>query len=69
MFRTKTSKVNGHVESRYDVRSGNWTRPKFVQDPKLHIHGLAPGLNYGMLLHGEVGLMLIVDKVSNFMRE
>lgn len=29
------------------MRTGKWTTPKFVQDPYLRIHGMAPGLNYG----------------------
>ncbi|KAI9809918.1 MAG: hypothetical protein M1825_000351 [Sarcosagium campestre] len=39
--------VNGHIESNYSVKTGKWTEPKFVEDPFLRIHGLAPGLNYG----------------------
>nr|POE48423.1 putative branched-chain-amino-acid aminotransferase toxf [Quercus suber] len=39
--------VNGHVESTFSLKSGQWTSPKFVQDPFLRIHGMAPGLNYG----------------------
>ena len=39
--------VNGHVESKYTVKSGKWSPPQFVTDPYLRIHGLAPGLNYG----------------------
>lgn len=39
--------VNGHVESRYSVKTGRWTEPQFVEDPFLRIHGMAPGLNYG----------------------
>ena len=40
--------VNGHVESHYSVSTGEWTAPEFVEDPYLRIHGMAPGLNYGM---------------------
>lgn len=39
--------VNGHIESHYSVKTGEWTAPEFIQDPFLRIHGLAPGLNYG----------------------
>ena len=39
--------VNGHVESHYSVKSGQWSEPEFVEDPYLRIHGMAPGLNYG----------------------
>lgn len=40
--------VNGHIESTYSVQTGKWTPPKFVEDPFLRLHGMAPGLNYGM---------------------
>ncbi|KAF2499830.1 branched-chain-amino-acid aminotransferase [Lophium mytilinum] len=43
----KVREVNGHVESRYSVKTGKWTEPEFIQDPFLRIHGMAPGLNYG----------------------
>lgn len=39
--------VNGHIESRYSVTSGEWSSPEFVKDPYLKIHGLSPALNYG----------------------
>jgi branched-chain amino acid aminotransferase len=39
--------VNGHIESKYHKATGQWTPLKFVSDPRMHIHGLAPGLNYG----------------------
>lgn len=39
--------VNGHVESTYKVSTGEWSAPKFVQDPYIRVHGLAPALNYG----------------------
>ena len=44
---TDTAPVNGHIESRYSVKTGKWTPPEFVEDPFLRIHGMAPGLNYG----------------------
>lgn len=44
---SKCVTVNGHIESYYSMRTGKWTTPKFVQDPYLRIHGMAPGLNYG----------------------
>ncbi|KAH7122796.1 aminotransferase [Dendryphion nanum] len=40
-------KVNGHVESTYTVSTGSWSEPRFVTDPYIKIHGLAPALNYG----------------------
>ncbi|KAL1979920.1 hypothetical protein VTN96DRAFT_4986 [Rasamsonia emersonii] len=39
--------VNGHVECDYDAATGTWSAPRFVKDPYLRVHGLAPGLNYG----------------------
>ncbi|OGE55490.1 hypothetical protein PENARI_c004G04820 [Penicillium arizonense] len=39
--------VNGHVESEYSVATGEWSKPHFVEDPLLRVHGLSPGLNYG----------------------
>ena len=39
--------VNGHIESRYSVQNGKWSEPRFIEDPILRIHGLAPGINYG----------------------
>ena len=39
--------VNGHIESHYSVKTGEWSPPTFVTDPFLRIHGMAPGLNYG----------------------
>ncbi|GAB7359317.1 hypothetical protein MBLNU230_g5968t1 [Neophaeotheca triangularis] len=43
----RVREVNGHIESHYSVKTGKWTAPKFVEDPFLRIHGMAPGLNYG----------------------
>lgn len=40
--------MNGHIESTYSTKTGEWTAPKFVHDPFLRLHGMAPGLNYGM---------------------
>ncbi|KAF9873688.1 branched-chain-amino-acid aminotransferase [Colletotrichum karsti] len=34
-------------ESRYDVSTGLWSGPEFIESPVLSIHGLAPGLHYG----------------------
>jgi branched-chain amino acid aminotransferase len=39
--------VNGHIESQYSKKTGQWSAPRFVTDPFLRIHGMAPGLNYG----------------------
>ncbi len=39
--------VNGHIESHYSKQTGKWSAPKFVTDPYLRIHGMAPALNYG----------------------
>lgn len=47
-FHSNRSQVAGHVESHYSVETGKWSPPVFVEDPFLRIHGMAPGLNYGM---------------------
>lgn len=39
--------VNGHIESHYTVKTGEWTEPELIEDPYLRIHGFAPGINYG----------------------
>jgi branched-chain amino acid aminotransferase len=39
--------VNGHIESTYTKVDGKWSPLKFVSDPYMRIHGMAPGLNYG----------------------
>uniref|UniRef100_L2FBT9 Branched-chain amino acid aminotransferase n=1 Tax=Colletotrichum fructicola (strain Nara gc5) TaxID=1213859 RepID=L2FBT9_COLFN len=43
----KVREVNGHIESTYSVSTGQWTPLKFVADPFMRIHGMAPALNYG----------------------
>lgn len=43
----KVREVNGHIESRYSVKTGKWSPLKFVTDPYLRMHGMAPALNYG----------------------
>ena len=46
----KVREVNGHIESTYKMSSPNpsWSPPKFKRSPYLSIHGMAPGLNYGV---------------------
>lgn len=39
--------VNGHIESTYSKKTGQWTPLKFVADPFMRIHGMSPALNYG----------------------
>jgi branched-chain amino acid aminotransferase len=39
--------VNGHIESTYSRETGKWTPLRFVADPFMRIHGMAPALNYG----------------------
>ncbi|KAF7590227.1 hypothetical protein BBP40_003111 [Aspergillus hancockii] len=46
-----TDIVNGHVESTFSMETGTWTAPRFVADPYLRIHGLAPALNYGQQVY------------------
>ncbi|KAM0350189.1 hypothetical protein ACHAPU_003354 [Fusarium lateritium] len=43
----KVREVNGHVESSYSRTTGKWTPLRFVADPFMRIHGMAPALNYG----------------------
>ncbi|KAK3386467.1 branched-chain amino acid aminotransferase [Podospora didyma] len=43
----KFQEVNGHIESTHHKSTGQWTPLKFIPDPFMRIHGLAPGLNYG----------------------
>lgn len=42
--------MNGHIQLTYDATSSNpsWSKPTFVASPHLSIHGMAPGLNYGV---------------------
>ncbi|KIX00145.1 branched-chain amino acid aminotransferase [Rhinocladiella mackenziei CBS 650.93] len=46
----KVREVNGHIESTFRHSSSNpsWSKPRFVTSPHLSIHGMAPGLNYGV---------------------
>lgn len=39
--------VNGHIESKFSNATGEWAPLKFVPDPYMRIHGMAPALNYG----------------------
>lgn len=39
--------VNGHIETRYHLSTGQWTPPAFVASPDISVSGLCPGLNYG----------------------
>ncbi|KAF4456651.1 branched-chain amino acid aminotransferase [Fusarium albosuccineum] len=43
----KVREVNGHIESTYSRATGKWTPLRFVADPYMRIHGMAPALNYG----------------------
>ncbi|KAK3335862.1 branched-chain amino acid aminotransferase II [Cercophora scortea] len=43
----RVREVNGHIESHYSVKTGQWSAPTFVADPYMRIHGMAPALNYG----------------------
>ena len=46
----KVREVNGHIESTFRHSSAEpaWSKPRFVESPHLSIHGMAPGLNYGV---------------------
>ncbi|KAL2134996.1 hypothetical protein VTI74DRAFT_10131 [Chaetomium olivicolor] len=43
----RVREVNGHIESHYSVKTGKWSPLRFVADPYMRIHGMAPALNYG----------------------
>ncbi|UNI17135.1 Branched-chain-amino-acid transaminase [Purpureocillium takamizusanense] len=43
----RVREVNGHIESTYSKATGEWTPLRFVADPYIRIHGMAPALNYG----------------------
>ncbi|KAI5463610.1 aminotransferase [Mariannaea sp. PMI_226] len=43
----KVREVNGHIESTYTKTTGKWSPLRFVADPFMRIHGMAPALNYG----------------------
>ncbi|KAL2271387.1 hypothetical protein VTJ83DRAFT_758 [Remersonia thermophila] len=43
----RVREVNGHIESHYSVKTGQWSPLRFVADPFIRIHGMAPALNYG----------------------
>ncbi|OAA43639.1 branched-chain-amino-acid aminotransferase [Metarhizium rileyi] len=43
----KVREVNGHIEATYSKTSGKWSPLRFVADPFMRIHGMAPALNYG----------------------
>ncbi|KAL2260900.1 hypothetical protein VTK26DRAFT_4971 [Humicola hyalothermophila] len=39
--------VNGHIESHFSAKTNRWSPLRFVADPYMRIHGMAPALNYG----------------------
>ncbi|KAF4127024.1 branched-chain amino acid aminotransferase [Geosmithia morbida] len=43
----KVREVNGHIESTWTKSTGKWSPLRFVADPFMRIHGMAPALNYG----------------------
>ncbi|KAF2158803.1 hypothetical protein M409DRAFT_30679 [Zasmidium cellare ATCC 36951] len=55
--------VNGHVQCKYSRKTGEWTKPAFVQDPYLRVHGLAPVFNYGQEVYE--GLKAFRDPSGN----
>jgi branched-chain amino acid aminotransferase len=45
----KVREVNGHIESKFTYSTdAKWSPPRWVTSPHLSIHGMAPGLNYGV---------------------
>ncbi|RDA95931.1 hypothetical protein CP533_5891 [Ophiocordyceps camponoti-saundersi (nom. inval.)] len=43
----RVREVNGHVEATFSRTTGSWSPLRFVTDPYMRIHGMAPALNYG----------------------
>ncbi|PHH58641.1 hypothetical protein CDD80_2072 [Ophiocordyceps camponoti-rufipedis] len=43
----RVHEVNGHVEASFSRARGTWSPLRFVRDPMMRIHGMAPALNYG----------------------
>ncbi|RCI15297.1 hypothetical protein L249_7002 [Ophiocordyceps polyrhachis-furcata BCC 54312] len=43
----RVREVNGHVEATFSRATGSWSPLRFVTDPYMRIHGMAPALNYG----------------------
>ncbi|EFQ33888.1 branched-chain amino acid aminotransferase [Colletotrichum graminicola] len=65
----KVREVNGHIESSYSVATGKWTPLKFVADPFMRIHGMAPALNYGQQAYeGLKAFRAPGDKTINIFR-
>ncbi|KAK1970045.1 branched-chain amino acid aminotransferase [Colletotrichum sublineola] len=65
----KVREVNGHIESSYSVSTGKWTPLKFVADPFMRIHGMAPALNYGQQAYeGLKAFRAPGDKTINIFR-
>ncbi len=61
--------MNGHVESHYSVKTGQWSPLTFVTDPYMRIHGMAPALNYGQQAYeGLKAFRAPGDKVINVFR-
>lgn len=58
----------GHVESHYSKETGEWSAPTFVEDPFLRIHGMAPGLNYGMQCYEGLKAFRAPDNTINIFR-
>lgn len=44
------TRVNGHIQSRWSRKTGEWSEPEFVEDPFLRVHGLATVFHYGTRL-------------------
>lgn len=43
----RVREVNGHIETHFSKQTNEWTTPKFIVDPYLRLHGMAPAINYG----------------------
>lgn len=60
--------MNGHIECRYFASKQAWTTPKFVKDPYIRVHGLAPGLNYGQQVYEGLKAFRTLDNTIQVFR-
>ncbi|KAK4200403.1 branched-chain amino acid aminotransferase II [Triangularia verruculosa] len=42
---------NGHIQSRWSKKTGQWSAPEFITDPYLKVHGLATVFHYGQEIY------------------
>ncbi|KAK7990685.1 aminotransferase [Apiospora arundinis] len=59
--------VNGHIETKYHLSTGQWTPPSFVASPNISVNGLCPGLNYGQQCYeGMKAFRTAANKITVF---